>query len=541
MERINGILFKQMLESGMNNLSNHSAEIDALNVFPVPDGDTGTNMHLTVSNGVKEALKTNSDSVKDIAKTLSRGLLMGARGNSGVITSQIFRGIYQAIEDLDDMDASQLAHALVNGSRVAYRAVMRPVEGTILTVVREAADYTYAYTTTEDVTDCMDVMKKMVEEANASLQRTPELLPVLAEVGVVDSGGKGLCVILEGFLAAMEGHPVQLEGVKATGESAQAKVEGGEEEYGFCTEFILKLSENGVRHFSETSFKDELATIGNSIVCVQDDDLVKVHVHTLEPFTAIKMGRRQGRFIKLKVENMQEQHDNIIEKEEEEKMAEHKKYAIITVAPGDGIKKMFTELRADIVVGGGQTMNPSTEDFVSAVEKLNADHIFILPNNSNIVLAASQAAQVCSDQDIHVLPSKTIPQGLSACVMFNPDVELEDNLAEMNEAIENVKSGEVTYAIKDTTYDGLEIKKDEYMGIFGKDICVSCPDCMEATKKLLDKMLDDDSELVTLIYGDTATEEQAEEIAAYIEDNSDAEVEIHEGNQPVYSFIIGVE
>ena len=320
MERINGILFKQMLESGMNNLSNHSAEIDALNVFPVPDGDTGTNMHLTVSNGVKEALKTNSDSVKDIAKTLSRGLLMGARGNSGVITSQIFRGIYQAVEDLDDMDASQLAHALVNGSRVAYRAVMRPVEGTILTVVREAADYTYAYTTTEDVTDCMDVMKKMVEEANASLQRTPELLPVLAEVGVVDSGGKGLCVILEGFLAAMEGHPVQLEGAKAAGESAQAKVEGGEEEYGFCTEFILKLSENGVRHFSETSFKDELATIGNSIVCVQDEDLVKVHVHTLEPFTAIKMGRRQGRFIKLKVENMQEQHDNIIEKEEEEKL-----------------------------------------------------------------------------------------------------------------------------------------------------------------------------------------------------------------------------
>ena len=321
MERINGILFKQMLESGMNNLSNHSAEIDALNVFPVPDGDTGTNMHLTVSNGVKEALKTNSDSVKDIAKTLSRGLLMGARGNSGVITSQIFRGIYQAVEDLDDMDASQLAHALVNGSRVAYRAVMRPVEGTILTVVREAADYTYAYTTTEDVTDCMDVMKKMVEEANASLQRTPELLPVLAEVGVVDSGGKGLCVILEGFLAAMEGHPVQLEGAKAAGESAQAKVEGGEEEYGFCTEFILKLSENGVRHFSETSFKDELATIGNSIVCVQDEDLVKVHVHTLEPFTAIKMGRRQGRFIKLKVENMQEQHDNIIEKEEEENEA----------------------------------------------------------------------------------------------------------------------------------------------------------------------------------------------------------------------------
>ncbi len=546
MEKINGLLFKQMLESGMNNLSNHSAEIDALNVFPVPDGDTGTNMHLTVSNGVKEALKTESNSVGAIAKTLSRGLLMGARGNSGVITSQIFRGFYQAVEDLDEVDASQLALALVNGSRVAYRAVMRPVEGTILTVVREAADYTYAYAVTEEVTDCVAVMRKMVEEANASLQRTPELLPVLAEVGVVDSGGKGLCTILEGFLSAMMQEPVALDGQTSVSEGVQAKVDGQEEEYGFCTEFILKLSENGIRNFSEQSFKDELATIGNSIVCVQDEDLVKVHVHTLEPFTAIKMGKRQGRFIKLKVENMQEQHDNILEKENDEQVVEtekmeHKKYALITVAPGDGIREMFKELRVDIVVGGGQTMNPSTEDFVSAIEKLNADHIFILPNNSNIILAANQAAQVCSDQDIHVLPTKTIPQGLSACIMFNPEVDLDDNMAEMNEAIENVKSGEVTYAIKDTTYDGLEIKKDEYMGILGKAIVVSNPNCLDATKRLLDKMLDEDSELVTLIYGDTATKEQADEICEYIENHSDAEVEIHEGNQPVYSFIIGVE
>ena len=546
MEKINGLLFKQMLESGMNNLSNHSAEIDALNVFPVPDGDTGTNMHLTVSNGVKEALKTESNSVGAIAKTLSRGLLMGARGNSGVITSQIFRGFYQAVEDLDEIDASQLALALVNGSRVAYRAVMRPVEGTILTVVREAADYTYAYAITEEVTDCVAIMRKMVEEANASLERTPELLPVLAEVGVVDSGGKGLCTILEGFLSAMMQEPIALDGQTSVSEGVQAKVDGQEEEYGFCTEFILKLSENGIRNFSEQSFKDELATIGNSIVCVQDEDLVKVHVHTLEPFTAIKMGKRQGRFIKLKVENMQEQHDNILEKENEEKVVEtekmeHKKYALITVAPGDGIREMFKELRVDIVVGGGQTMNPSTEDFVSAIEKLNAEHIFILPNNSNIILAANQAAQVCSDQDIHVLPSKTIPQGLSACIMFNPEVDLDDNMAEMSEAIENVKSGEVTYAIKDTTYDGLEIKKDEYMGILGKAIVVSNPDCLDATKRLLDKMLDEDSELVTLIYGDTATKEQADEICEYIENHSDAEVEIHEGNQPVYSFIIGVE
>lgn len=542
MERISGKLFKDMLASGMNNLTNHSAEVDSLNVFPVPDGDTGTNMSLTFSSGVNDAIKVEEDHVGKVAKVLSRGLLMGARGNSGVITSQIFRGFFQSVEHLEDMDALQLAQALVNGSRVAYRAVMRPVEGTILTVVREAADYTYAYTVTEEITDCIKVMEKMVLEANESLLRTPELLPVLAEVGVVDSGGKGLCIILEGFLSAMKGEVIAPSNDASSYDSAQTKIEGGEEEFGFCTEFILHLTPTGIKHFSEEDFKNELATIGNSIVCVQDDDLVKVHVHTLEPQTAIKMGKRRGRFIKLKIENMQEQHDNILEKEEEEEIvAEHKKYAIITVAPGKGIDAMFKELRADIVVGGGQTMNPSTEDFVSAIGKVNADHIIILPNNSNIVLAANQACQVCEDKDIHVLPTKTIPQGLSACIMFNPEVDIEDNLAEMQEAIDHVKSGEVTYAIKDTTYEGLEIKKDEYMGIFGKAIVVSDPDMMASTKALLDKMLDDDSELVTLIYGDTATLEQAEEIAEYIEDTSDAEVEIHEGNQPVYSFIIGVE
>lgn len=544
MERINSQLLKDMLTSGMNNLANHSAEIDALNVFPVPDGDTGTNMNLTFSNGVKEALKEDADTVGKICKTLSRGLLMGARGNSGVITSQIFRGFYQAVEDLDEIDAMQLANALVNGSRVAYRAVMRPVEGTILTVVRESADYTYAYTVTEEIEDCVQVLQKMVDEANASLERTPELLPVLEEVGVVDSGGKGLCVILEGFLSALQGNVIAASDSAEVNEHAQTKVQGGEEEFGFCTEFILRLNENGIRHFSEEQFKEELATIGNSIVCVQDDDLVKVHVHTLEPKTAIKMGKRQGRFVKLKVENMQEQHDNILENEEAAPVVskrEHQKYAIITVAPGAGVDQMFKELRADIVIGGGQTMNPSTEDFVSAVNQLDAEHILILPNNSNIVLAAQQAQSVCEDQDIHVLPTKTIPQGLSACVMFNPEVELEENLAEMQEAIDHVKSGEVTYAIKDTTYEGLEIKKDEYMGIFGKDIVVSCPDCLEASKALVDKMVDEDSELVTLIYGKEATKEQAQALADYIEETSDAEVEIYDGKQPVYSFILGVE
>lgn len=545
MDQINGQLLKQMLESGMNNLGNHSGEIDALNVFPVPDGDTGTNMFLTFSNGAKAALDCKEDHAGKILKALSRGLLMGARGNSGVITSQIFRGIFQALEDNETVDALQLAHALVNGSRVAYRAVMRPVEGTILTVVREAADYTYAYTVTEEIKDCTEVIQKMVEEANESLKRTPELLPVLAEVGVVDSGGKGLCVIFEGFLSALKGTVVQKADQEAVEDHAQTKVEGGEDEYGFCTEFVIQLNEIGMKNFSEEGFRDELASIGNSLVCVQDEDLVKVHVHTLKPYVALKMGRRQGRFVKIKVENMQQQHDHIVELEDAkaavEEPVEHKKYAIITVAPGKGIDEMFKEYRADIVIGGGQTMNPSTEDFVSAIEKVNADHIFILPNNSNIILAANQAKDVCEDADIHVLETKTVPQGLSACVMFNPDADLESNLNEMNEAIAHVKSGEVTYAIKDTTYEGQEIKKGEYMGISGKKIAASVPDCMEASKTLVSSMLDEDSELVTLIYGVDATEEQAQELADYIEENSDAEVEIHNGQQPVYPFIIGVE
>lgn len=549
MERINGKLFKEMLRSGMNSLTNDQARIDALNVFPVPDGDTGTNMCLTFTNGAKEALKTKDEAVGAIAKVLSRGLLMGARGNSGVITSQIFRGFYQAIADLEEMDAMQLASALVNGSRVAYKAVMRPVEGTILTVVREAADYTYAYCATEEVTDCIEVMRKMVEESKISLDTTPDLLPVLKEVGVVDSGGAGLLSIFDGMLKALEGTPVELDAsaTKASSEpSSQAKVEG-EGEFGFCTEFILQLSEQGAKNFSENNFKEELATIGNSIVCVQDEDIVKVHVHTLTPAVAIKMGKRQGRFMKLKVENMSDQHEEILSKENEPvevkpaPKAERKKYGLITVAAGDGIANMFKDLRVDEVISGGQTMNPSTEDFISAIEKMNCDHIFIFPNNSNIVMAAQQAATVMEDQDVHVLPAKTIPQGISACVMFNPDAELEDNLSEMKAAIENVKSGEVTYAIKDTTYEGLPIKAGQYMGILGKAIVDAQPDMMDVTKKLLSDMLDEDSELVTLIYGQDATQEQAEELAAYVEDNSDAEVEIHEGKQPVYSFIIGVE
>ena len=543
MEMINGKLLKDMLASGANNLSNKFTEIDALNVFPVPDGDTGTNMSLTFNAGVKDALACTSDDVCDIAKVLSKGLLMGARGNSGVITSQIFRGLYQGVDGMKEINGFQLANALVMGSRVAYKAVMRPVEGTILTVVREAADYTYAYaTSTQDVT-CLQVMEKMLEEAKESLERTPDLLPVLKEVGVVDSGGAGLVTIFEGFVSALKGEVIERQEAQESKEVAGAGMES--EEFGYCTEFIIRLSEHGARNFQEEALRDSLARIGNSIVCVRDDDIVKVHVHTLTPGDALNMGPRYGEFAKLKVENMQEQHENIMmnatveEKPKEEKPKQ--KYAIITVAAGDGLKDMFKELRADYVISGGQTMNPSTEDFVQAIHQVNAENIFLLPNNSNIILAAQQAASVCEDLNVEVIPSKSIPQGLSACIMFNPDVDFDMNLAEMNDAISMVKTGQVTYAIKDTTFEGLDIKAGDYMGLKEKDIVVSLPDKMEVTRQLLDMMIDGESEIVTLVYGEDVNEEEANEIASYIEDKYDVEVELNNGMQPVYSFIIGVE
>lgn len=544
METINGSIFKDMLASGANNLSNKFSEIDALNVFPVPDGDTGTNMSLTFNAGVQDALACTSDDVCEIAKVLSKGLLMGARGNSGVITSQIFRGLYQGVDGMKEINGFQLANALVQGSRVAYKAVMRPVEGTILTVVREAADYTYAYaTSTQDVT-VTQVMQKMVDEAKESLERTPDLLPVLKEVGVVDSGGAGLVTIFEGFLSALQGEVIRKEEASESSEAAQMGMES--EEYGYCTEFIIRLSATGMKNFKEEALRDSLAQIGNSIVCVQDEDIVKVHVHTLTPGDALNMGQRYGEFVKLKVENMQEQHENImmnasVEKDVEKESKPKSKYAIITVAAGEGLKDMFTELRADYVISGGQTMNPSTEDFVQAIHEVNAEHIFILPNNSNIVLAAQQAATVCEEEHVEVIATKTIPQGLSACIMFNPEVDFDMNLAEMSDAIALVKTGQITYAIKDTTFEGMEIREGDYMGILEKDIVVSLPDKMETTRKLIDQMVDGDSEIVTLIYGEDVSEEEAQEIASYIEDTYDVEVEVNNGQQPVYSFILGVE
>lgn len=541
MENINGLIFKDMIESGANNLANHHQEVDTLNVFPVPDGDTGTNMSLTFTSGMNDALKVDSESINDIAKALSKGLLMGARGNSGVITSQIFRGLYQALEEDSEINGLKLANAFVNGSRVAYKAVMRPVEGTILTVIREASDYTFVYASENSSISCVDVMKKLVEEAKISLDNTPELLPVLKEVGVVDSGGAGLVYILEGFLSALEGTVIARNESEATNVAAGAQLES--DEFGYCTEFIVRLDENNLKTFNEDKLRESLSNLGDSLVVVQDDDIVKVHVHTLKPGDALNLGQRYGEFVKLKIENMQEQHEHLtLAKDDETQVASKpkQKYALISVAAGQGLMDMFKELRVDTIISGGQTMNPSTEDFVEAIKKINAEHIFIMPNNSNIILAAQQAAQVLEDLDIHVIPSKSIPQGLCACMMFNPEVDVDANIAEMSEAVENVLTGQVTYAIKDTTFDGLEIKAHDYMGLKEKDIICSVKDKMEATKKLVDSMVNEDSEIVTLIAGEDTTQEELDDITKYIEDK-DVEVEATMGNQPVYSFIIGVE
>lgn len=550
MKIIDGQLFKRMVICGANVLHNNFPEIDALNVFPVPDGDTGTNMSLTFSSGANDIASMTTNSISEIAKKLSKGLLMGARGNSGVILSQIFRGIAQGLEGKDQVNAIEFAHALTKGAEVAYRAVMRPTEGTILTVIREASTDTSAYAKEDMEMD--DLFSYFVERAQVSLDHTPELLPVLKEVGVVDSGGAGLVLILSGFLAGLNGDMIErVEVVESTSKESLVEVESdGEEGFGYCTEFIFRLDPRKAKSFTEDRLKTELANIpGNSIVVVQDEDIVKVHVHTLKPGNALNLAQRFGEFIKLKIENMQEQHNNIIsnetvpaKKEEAPKVREHKATAVISVAAGDGVKDLFLELRCDEVVSGGQTMNPSAEDIVAAVREVNADNVIILPNNSNIVMTAQQAAIILEDEiNVVVIPSKTIPQGLSACIMYNPEADIETNIEEMNEAIANVKTGQVTFAIKDTNIDGVDIKANDYMALVEKKIIACIPDKVEACKRALRELITEDDEIVTLIAGEDVLPDELEEITSFLEREYEVEVEAHEGLQPVYSFIIGVE
>ena len=556
MNKLNVSQFKEMIRSGCANLENHAAEINTLNVFPVPDGDTGTNMSMTFSNGYQEAMKCSSDSISDVAKAFSRGLLMGARGNSGVITSQIFRGFYQHIEGKAEIETADVSQAFENGARVAYKAILKPVEGTILTVIREASWYANHDFETEPF-ELETYFDKLVKYSAESLERTPEYLPVLKEVGVVDSGGAGLLKILEGFKAYIDGHPFDFSQEKEEIETNPALMLDNEE-FGYCTEFIIRLDENIVNTFDEKILKKKLTDMGGeSLVVVKDEDLVKVHVHTLKPGDALNIGQRYGEFIKLKIENMQEQHSSIIAKagtepkkpkQEEEKPVEKvkkdpQKYGIVAVAAGEGVTKLFYDLGADVVVSGGQTMNPSTEDFVKVVNELDhCENIFIFPNNSNIILAAKQTQSVLSDRKIYVMETKSVQAGLSAVGMFNKQGEVDEVISDLQDVIDNVDASSVTYAIKDTVYEGVEVKEGDFIAIAHKGIVASGKDRKKVVFELLDKLFEnDEKELITLIVGEDKDDEEVSEIEKYISDHSDLECEVIDGGQPVYSYLIGLE
>lgn len=548
-KKIDGETLRGMLISGANNLFNHYPEVDALNVFPVPDGDTGTNMNLTMTSGSKEIMTIRSNNISEVAKLFSRGLLMGARGNSGVILSQIFRGFSQALEGQDEIDVVTFARAWEKGREVAYKAVMKPVEGTILTVVRESSEALMA--NVENFNSIGKGFAFMIEEARKSLVRTPDLLPILKEAGVVDSGGAGLIKVFEGMLSSLNGILIERQQITIQPEKSQSAIAtagAGHEEFGYCTEFILKL-EPGKKPYNEEKFKVALESLGDSLVLVRDEDIVKVHVHTMRPGVALNYAQSYGEFVTLKIENMTEQHQNIITHEYEAfnghakvpVIQESKEVAIIAVSVGKGLDDLFHSLRVDKVVSGGQSMNPSTEDFVAAIQEVNARNVFILPNNRNIILAANQSVGLVEGVNVVVIPSKTIPQGMSACMMYNPDASFQENETEMIEAITRVKSGAVTFAIKNSKLGSVTIKKNDFIGILESNIVSSEKDVDESARKLIASMIDEDSAIITLIYGQDITKEQAKNLATYIEDTYSIEVETYNGGQLVYSYILGVE
>ena len=554
MKTIDGNELKKLLISASNNLYNHYPEVDALNVFPVPDGDTGINLSLTCTSGANEIAKINSN-CHGVARTFSRGLLMGARGNSGVITSQIFRGFAQAMENADEVDAVLLAEAFYNGSKVAYQAVMRPVEGTILTVIRESSA-----ALKNQVEEGMPIEKALsilLDEANKSLQRTPELLPILKEVGVVDSGGTGLVKIIEGMYLASIGQFVERnESKKEENVMSAAAMAMDEEEFGYCTEFIMSLGPDSVKKpFSQKPFSKWLSDHGNSLVVVVDEDIVKVHVHTMTPGEILNYAQQYGEFLKLKIENMTEQHHalengadveqhtDLVEEEAEDDVEPTEEYAIIAVSSGDGISDCFKEVGVEHFVTGGQTMNPSSEDFVAAIKKTHAKNVFILPNNSNILMAASQACDIMSDKvTSFVIPSKTIPQGVVAALSFDPTNTPRENFRNMKGSLKNVKSGEVTFSIRDCEIKGVKIAKDDFIGIYEKEIVCGVKDKFECLIELLKYMVDEDSSLLTLFIGQDVTREQLFPVKKQIEElYPDLNIDIKDGNQPVYSFLVGVE
>lgn len=559
-EKITETEFRKMILTSSDRLNKNAEFINSLNVFPVPDGDTGTNMSLSFASGSKYVSESTSANVGDLAQALAKGLLMGARGNSGVILSQVFRGFAKSVSNKKELTPQDLAQALQGGVETAYKAVMKPQEGTILTVARKSAEA--AKKVAKDGGDIVAVMKDTYEAAEAALKTTPDLLPVLKEVGVVDSGGQGLTFVYQGFYDALSGNvrddevhkpsPVEMDEMVGAEhhKSAQGKLNTEDIKYGYCTEIMVRLGAGRLveKKFDYDEFRGYLAEIGDSLLVIADDEVVKVHVHTEHPGMVLSYGQKFGSLIKVKVDNMRLQHETILEKDEEEEREEEISeneisgdYGIIAIASGEGVAEIFKNLGATYVLSGGQTMNPSTQDIVDAIAKTKKDKVIILPNNKNIFLAADQAAEVC-DVDAVVVPSKTIAQGMAAMLGFSKDADLEENKEAMTDELDTVISGQVTIAVRDTTIEGREIKKDDYMGIVDGNIVVTNPDRKEAAIEMVKAMLDEDSEVVTIIYGEDGNKEEAEAIETAVSElDEDLEIEIHEGNQPVYPYLISVE
>ena len=551
MNTIDAKLLARMFLAGAKNLEVKKEWINELNVFPVPDGDTGTNMTLTIMSAVKEVNGLEDVQMTTLAKAISSGSLRGARGNSGVILSQLLRGFTKGIRDLKELDAVALARAVDKGVETAYKAVMKPKEGTILTVARGVADK--ALELAEDAEDLQTFLEDVLEEGRRVLAKTPDMLPVLKEAGVVDSGGQGLMVVLEGAFDAFMGKEIDLtfdagENAKVVKVTPQAEADI---KFGYCTEFIIVLNKKFTAE-DEVDFKAYLSSLGDSIVCVADDEVVKIHVHTNDPGLAIQRALTYGSLSRIKIDNMREEHQEKLIKdaekvaaqqaEEEAAKAPKKEVGFISVSIGDGFGQIFRDLGVDYLIEGGQTMNPSTEDMLTAISKVNADHIFILPNNKNIILAANQAKALTKDKDVIVIPTKTVPQGITAVINYVPEKSVEDNEKDMTEEISRVKTGQITYAVRDTHIDDKEIHEGDIMGIGDHGMLAVGKEVAAVAKETVEQMVDDETELISIYYGEGFTEEEAEALAGELEEQYDyCDIEVNCGGQPIYYCIISVE
>lgn len=537
---IEGKMLRDMFVSGANNLQNHKELVDKLNVFPVPDGDTGTNMSLTISYAMKELAKVENDSITEIGKSLSKGSLMGARGNSGVILSQIIRGFSKSIEGKEQISTEDLAKAFKNGSDTAYKAVIKPIEGTILTVVRESGEY--AIKAAKKEKDLLKFLEMVIDEANKSLERTPELLKNLKEAGVVDSGGKGLVLIYEGMYEALKGNPIKAKDLNDSNVSevkqAGTSINTEDIKFCYCTEFILESNS-----ISDTEIRDIMLKYGDSLAVVGDEGIIKVHVHTNDPGLVLQDALKHGQLVTIKIENMKLQHENTLVGDTDEiaQSVEEKEYGFIATSMGEGLAKIFKDFGVDYIIEGGQTMNPSTEDFMKAIDSINAKNIFIFPNNSNIIMAANQAKEL-SDKNIIVIPTKNTPQGFTALVNFNADASVEENEQALMESLTMVKSGQVTFAVRDTVMNDVEVKEGNIIGIAESKLMDAGDSVDEITTSLVEKLVDEDSAIITLFYGEDVTEEDANNLRDELEEKfEDIDIELYYGGQPLYYYLISVE